>query len=194
MSFLRYLVGKGPRRLRWDPNGTRSDGSPATVLHLADEFPGPPFRHGFRNHSVTSKHERLDPTQFGPVAGYINHNGAKGHGRTLVCLDRDRQPIAALSYHLDAAEVLLVTAIAVLEEPSTPREREMSIALAGVLLCYLSRAAEERKLPARLGFAPKPEGRALAMRLGFTSARPPAAYADAGKSYMIWTPPRMGSS
>jgi hypothetical protein len=63
--------------------------------------------------------------------------------------------------------------------------------LAGVLLCYLAIAAEQRGLPPRLGFAPPSAETALAQRLGFRSTAPPRAYRAVGDRHMQWTPPRM---
>ncbi len=59
MGFLAYLAGHSPRRVDWNP-GSRSDGTPATVLELEDTIPRPPFRRiGATQILVTSKHERL---------------------------------------------------------------------------------------------------------------------------------------
>ena len=137
---------------------------------------------------VTSKHERLLRQHFGDAAAHINRVGAKGHGRTLTCHDGKTGPIAALSYHLEDGAPLLVTAIAILEA-GDHEARETSCALTAVLLGYLARAGLERNLPPRLGFAPKPGDHALAQRLGFRPASPPAAYAPAGARYMEWTAP-----
>lgn len=116
--------------------------------------------------------------------------GAQGHGRTLTCLDRAGQPAAAISFHLERGDdVLLVTALAVLTDGVTEAERAMSEVLAGVLLCYLARAAVARGLPARLGFDLKPEQLPLAQRLGAQAAAPPAAYQSIGDRYRTWTPP-----
>ena len=39
MGFLAYLAGHSPRRMHWnDDDGSRSDGTPATVLELEDSF------------------------------------------------------------------------------------------------------------------------------------------------------------
>jgi hypothetical protein len=172
-SFLWYLVGHSPRRISWDDDGSRSDGTSATVLELEDSIPRPPFRRlGATRIFVTSEHERLRPSRFGAVAGSINSTGARGHGRTLTCVFAG-EPVAALSYHLADGAVLLVTAIAVLEDNAHSKEAELSRVLAGVLLCYLALAAEKRGLPPRLGFAPASAATALADRLGFRSAEPP---------------------
>ena len=188
--FLLYLASRRPRRLEWDPDGKRSDGKPATVLHLFDALPRPPFRLvGGTPLHVTSEHERLLPEHFGAAAADVNKVGAWGHGRTLTCLDPRTGPVAALAYHLEDDAPLLVMALAVLETGDHGAE-ETSRSLAGVLLCYLARAGLERELPPRLGFAPSKNERALAQRLGFYSTAPPAAYADAGRRYMEWTAPR----
>lgn len=190
VGFLTYLVGRSPRRMRWDSDGSRSDGTPATVLELEDSIPRPPFRRlGAARISVTSKHERLRASRFGAVAGAINRTGVQGHGRTLTSLLAD-EPVAALSYHLEDGAILLVTAIAVLEDDAHLAETELSRVLAGVLLCYLAFAAEKRGLPQRLGFAPASAETALAQRLGFRSTAPPLAYRAAGDRYLQWTPPR----
>ncbi len=139
---------------------------------------------------MTSKHERLRASRFGPAAGAVNKTGAQGHGRTLTSLLAG-EPVAALSYHLEDDAILLVTAIAVLEEDAHPEETELSRVLAGVLLCYLAFAAQKRGLPQRLGFAPASAETALAQRLGFRPTAPPRAYRAAGDRYMQWTPPRM---
>lgn len=117
--------------------------------------------------------------------------GAKGHGRTLTCLDPRSGPVAALAYHLDGDKTapLLVTAIAVLETGDTGTD-ETSRSVAGILLVYLADAAVERGLPPRLGFAPPPGERALATRLGFQPAGTPSAYAGAGTRYLEWRPPK----
>jgi hypothetical protein len=175
----------------WDPDGSRGDGTPATVLELEDSIPRPPFRRiGAIRILVTSKHECLRASRFGSVATAINKTGARGHGRTLTCLLAG-EPVAAPSYHLDDSAILLVTAIAVLEGDTHPEEAELSRALAGVLLCYLAIAAEKRGLPPRLGFAPPSTEPALADRLGFRSTAPPSAYRAAGDRYMQWSPPRV---
>jgi hypothetical protein len=159
-------------------------------LELEDSIPRPPFRRiGATRILVTSKHERLRANRFGAVAATINKTGAQGHGRTLTCLLAG-EPVAALSYHLEDGAILLVTAIAVLEGDAHPEETELSRALAGVLLCYLAIAAEQRGLPSRLGFAPPAAETALADRLGFRSTAPPSAYRAAGDRYMQWRPPR----
>jgi hypothetical protein len=191
MGLLAYLTGHSPRRVNWNPDGSRADGTPASVLELEDSIPRPPFRRiGATRILVTSKHERLRASRFGAAAGAINKPGAQGHGRTLTCLLAD-EPIAALSYHLEDGAVLLVTAIAVLDKDADPEEAELSRVLAGVLLCYLAIAAEKRGLPPRLGFAPPPAETALADRLGFRSAAPPRAYRASGARYMQWSPPRV---
>jgi hypothetical protein len=191
IGFLVYLAGHSPRRVRWDPDGSRGDGTPATVLEFEDSIPRPPFRRiGATRISVTSKHERLRASRFGAAAGAINKTGAQGHGRTLTCLLAG-EPVAALSYHLEDGAILLVTAIAVLEDDARSEEAELSRVLAGVLLCCLAVAAEKRGLPPRLGFAPPSAETALARRLGFRSTAPPSAYRAAGSRYMQWTPPRM---
>lgn len=173
-----------------EDDGSRGDGTPATVLELEDSIPRPPFRRsGATRISVTSKHERLRASRFGSAAGTINKTGARGHGRTLTCL-LVGEPVAALSYHLEDDAILLVTVIAVLEDNAPSAEAELSRVLAGVLLCYLSIAAEKRGLPPRLGFAPPLAETALAQRLGFGSTAPPRAYRAAGDRYMQWTPPR----
>jgi hypothetical protein len=189
--FLGYLAGRRPRRLRW-VEGQGSDGPPTTRLELRDVLPRPPYRRGSSTRlTITSEHERLIGHDFGSVASKINKVGAKGHGRTLTCLGRAGAPLAALSYHLDPqGAVLLVTAIAVLENPASPPDGELSRALAGVLLCYLALAAQDRNLPARLGFAPSTDDRDLALRLGFRSSGGPATYSAAGNRYMEWRPPR----
>lgn len=189
-AFLRYLAGRGPRRLYWDPDGTRADGSPAAVLELEDTIPRPPFRlRSPLRLTITSKHERLDARRFGATSE-INEVGAKGHGRTLTCLSSSGEPLAAVAYHLDedADAPLLVTAIAVIDV-GIANEQEFSRAMAAVLLCYLARAGAERGLPARLGFAPGRNGQALAARLGFKPARAPSPYRDAATRYQEWTPP-----
>ncbi|HEX8101257.1 MAG TPA: hypothetical protein VF533_01460 [Solirubrobacteraceae bacterium] len=192
VQFILLFSGRRPRRLEWDPGGARADGTPATVLHLFDQIPRPPFRLLTRSPlKITSKHERLTPSHFGPAAGAINDVGAKGHGRTITCVDPRSGPIAALAFHLDIDKgaPLLVSAIAVLETGDLDIG-ETSRSLAGVLLCYLADAALERGLPDRLGFAPAPDDRELALRLGFRPAGTPAAYADAGDRYLEWRPPR----
>lgn len=189
-AFLRYLAGRGPRQLYWDDHGRRADGTPATVLVLEDKIPRPPFRRAAPLRlAITSKHERLDPRRFGTAAA-VNDVGAKGHGRTLTCLDAGGEPVAAIAYHLDPDRdaPLLVTVIAVVDI-GTAAEQEFSRAMASVLLCYLARAARERGLPARLGFAPSQDGAALAARLAFRPTAPPPAYRDAGARYHEWTPP-----
>jgi hypothetical protein len=189
MGFLAYLAGHSPRRVNWHP-GSRSDGTPATVLELEDSIPRPPFRRiGATRILVTSKHERLRASRFGASAAAINKVGAQGHGRTLTCI-LTGEPVAALSYHLEDGAILLVTTIAVLEDDAHPEEAQLSRALAGMLLCYLAIAAEKRGLPSRLGFAPPSAETALADRLGFRSAAPPSAYRAAGARYMQWNPPR----
>jgi len=188
--FLLYLAGRRPKLLVWDADGKQSDGTPATVLDLFDVLPRPPYRLVAGTPlAVTSKHERLLREHFGDAAADINRVGAKGHGRTLTCHDGRTGPIAALSYHLEDGAPLLVTAIAIFEAGDHDA-RETSCSLAAVLLCYLARAGVERNLPPRLGFAPKPGDSALAQRLGFRPAAPPAAYAPAGARYMEWTAPR----
>jgi hypothetical protein len=190
VRFLAYLIGHSPRRMHWNPDGSRGDGTPATVLELEDSIPRPPFRRiGATRISVTSEHERLRASRFGAAAGAINKTGAQGHGRTLTCLLAG-EPVAALSYHLQDGAILLVTAIAVLEDDAHSEETELSRVLAGVLLCYLAIAAEKRGLPPRLGFAPPPAETALADRLGFRSTAPPSAYRAAAGRYMQWSPPR----
>jgi len=134
IGFLVYLAGHSPRRVRWDPDGSRGDGTPATVLEFEGSIPRPPFRRiGATRISVTSKHERLRASRFGAAAGAINKTGAQGHGRTLTCLLAG-EPVAALSYHLEDGAILLVTAIAVLEDDARSEEAELSRVLAGVLL------------------------------------------------------------
>lgn len=191
MVFVRFLLGRSPARLEWVA-GRRNDGRPAAVLRLEDAIRGFPFRaQTQRRFVVTARHERLLVSRFGDPARRINDIGAKGHGRTLTCLDRHGQPLAALSYHLhDEATVLLVTAIAVVEPSGPADQEELSGALAGVLLCYLALAAGKRGLPQRLGFAPPREARALALLLGFRPTRAPAPYAAAGSRYMEWIPAR----
>lgn len=189
-SFLRYLAGRGPRHLYWDPDGARADGTPATVLELEDTIPRPPFRlRSPRRLKITSKHERLDGRRFG-AAGDVNEVGAEGHGRTVTCISAAGEPLAAIAYHLDTDKEapLLVTAIAVIDV-GTPAEQEFSRAMAAVLLCYLARAGVERGLPARLGFAPGRDGEAVATHLGFKATAAPSAYRDAGTRYQEWTPP-----
>lgn len=192
LQFIAWLVWRRPDELRWDPEGTRADGTPATVLHLSDRVPRPPFRRpGQRSLRITSQHERLQVSRFGPAAGAINDAGAKGHGRTLTCVDPRSGPVAALAYHLDGDSTapLLVTAIAVLDTGNTGAD-ETSRSLAGVLLVYLADAAVERNLPPRLGFAPPADERRLATRLGFRPAGAPTAYAAAGSRYLEWRPPK----
>jgi hypothetical protein len=120
-------------------------------------------------------------------AGAINRVGAKGHGRTLTCL-AGNEPISALSFHLDQvpSSVLLVTDIAVLSANYRSVEDQLSQAMAGVLLCYLSAAAMLLPRESRLGYAPTDTR--LATALGFRGCAPPAAYAAAGSRYMEWRP------
>ena len=187
-SFLRFAAGSSPRRLQWDPDGARSDGEPATVLVVDDTIPRPPFRSGAaRRLAVSSAAHRLSPSRFGVDAGAINRVGAKGHGRTLTCL-AGHEPISALSFHLDQdpSAVLLVTDIAVLSANHPSAEVQLSQAMAGALLCYLSAAAMLLPRDARLGYAPN-DAR-LATALGFRRCAPPPAYAAAGSRYMEWRP------
>ena len=190
VGLLGYLAGHSPCRMNWNPDGSRADGTPASVLELEDSIPRPPFRRiGATRILVTSKHERLRASRFGAGTAAINKVGAQGHGRTLTCVLAG-EPVAALSYHLENDAVLLVTAIAVLDDDAHSKETEFSRVLAGVLLCYLAIAAKKRGLPSRLGFAPPSTETAVADRLGFRSASPPSAYRAAGARYMQWHPPR----
>jgi hypothetical protein len=190
-TFVAYIAGRSPRELRWDPDGRRTDGTPATVLIVRDRIPRPPFRRGAPTFEITSAAHRVRGSRFGSEAArVINTTGAKGHGRTLTCLDLSaKEPIAAVSFHRQDDAPLLVTAIAVL----TPEERDtasaaLSPAMAGVLLCYLAAAAVSDGLTPRLGFAPS--DRVLADRLDFRPAHPPPAYAAAGGRYLEWQPAR----
>ena len=190
MQFLRYLVGRGPRKLEWQP-GTRRDGKKASVLVLEDNIPHLLHRESRRpSWLVTSRAVVLQQQDFGPVAGAINAVAAKGHCRTITVLDPDGQPLAALSFHLPKSnDMLLVGAIATLIV-GRDAERQLSLVMAGLLLCYLSWAARAKGLPASIGFAPGPAAVELAKRLDFRPQSPPAVYAQAGASFRTWTPPR----
>jgi hypothetical protein len=190
VAFIAYLPGRSPRTLRWDPSGHRSDGTPATVLLVHDRIPRPPFRRGAPRFAITSDAHRLRGSRFGgDAARVVNQTGARGHGRTLTCLDSANEPIAALAYHRDDDAPLLVTAIAVLNpEAADASTVALSRAMAGVLLCYLAAAGLVAGLPSRVGFAPN--DRALADELGFRAASPPPAFAAAGARYVEWRPPR----
>lgn len=189
-SFLRFATGSSPQRLEWDPNGVRSNGEHATVLIVEDSIPRPPFRpRAPRRLAVSSASHRLSSSRFGAEdAGAINRVGAKGHRRTLTCL-AGVEPISALSFHLDedSAAVLLVTNIAVLSTNHPSATVQLSRAMAGVLLCYLSAAAMLLPRDSRLGYAPSDPR--LATALGFNRCAPSAAYAAAGSRYMEWRPP-----
>ena len=187
----RYLAGRWPRTLEWDPQGRRSDGRRTTTLVLHDELPRPPFRRPGSRLTVTSAAQRLLARDFGGGAAHeINNVGAKGHGRTLTCLDEAGEPLAAIAYHLPHATdtPLLVTVIAILGSDALA---ERSVACAGILLCYLARAADHQHedRPARLGTAPPPAGVALAKRLGFAPAGAPSEYATQRARYMEWRAP-----
>lgn len=190
VTFLAYLAGRSPRTLRWDVAGRRSDGTPATVLVVRDRIPRPPFRTGAAQFEITSAAHRIRASRFGSdAARIINTTGAKGHGRSLTCLDANSEPIAALAYHRTDDAPLLVTAIAVLSsEQNHAAVVALSRAMAGVLLCYLVAAAEAAGLPLRLGCAPSDT--ALADELGFRVVSPPSAFAAAGARYLEWEPPR----
>ena len=184
-SFLRFAAGSSPRLLEWDHDGARSDGEEATVLLLEDTIPRPPIRpRAPRRLAVSSAAHRLSSSRFGEDAGAINRVGAKGHRRTMTCL-AGQEPVSALSFHLDedSSAVLLVTDIAVLSMDHPSAEVQLSRAMAGVLLCYLSAAAMLLPRDARLGYAPN-DAR-LATGLGFRRCAPPAA---AGSRYMEWRP------
>jgi len=139
---------------------------------------------------ITSEAHRLRGSRFGTdAATVVNRVGAKGHGRTLTCLDPVSEPIAALAYHRIDNAPLLVTAIAVLDHGAAdPATVSLSRAMAGVLLCYLAAAAVVGGMPPRLGFAPS--DRTLADELGFQPASPPQVFAAAGPRYLEWRPPR----
>ncbi len=190
VTLLAYLAGRSPRALRWDPAGRRSDGTPATVLIVRDRIPRPPFRTGAAQFEITSAAHRIRASRFGGgAARIINTTGAKAHGRTLICLDANNEPIAALAYHRADDAPLLVTAIAVVSsDDGDAAVVALSRAMAGVLLCYLVAAAQVAGLPPRLGFAPSDTG--LADELGFRPVRPPSAFAAAGARYLEWEPPR----
>jgi hypothetical protein len=186
---LRRLWGRrSPPVIEWR-DGRRADGRPATVLRLLDTIPRPPFVTGARAITITSEAHRLNRRFFGAAGAQVNAVGARGHGRTLTALWRD-EPLAAISYHLDAdrGAPLLITAIAVLSpSPSiSPSHVGLSEAMAIVLLAYLSRAAVARGAPERLGLV-APLNR-LPLRMGFVATAPPPAYAQALGSYLEWRP------
>ena len=190
--LARYLAGRGPRKLEWEP-GSRIDGTQATVLQLMDSLPRPPFKTGLTPRlKVTSAPVRLKPSHFGPAAGEVNQTSAKGHRRTLTCSHSEGDVLAAISFHLDAdaRAPLLVTAIAVIEGPAPASERSLGLAAAAILLHYLQMAAVEYGRPHRIGYAPPPGNRAIATLLGFLPTHAPSAYAQAGSRYMEWSAPR----
>lgn len=139
---------------------------------------------------MTSAAHRLRVSRFGGEATRaINRTAAKGHGRTVTCLDRGEEPIAALAYHREDHAPLLVTAIAVLRpEAADAATVALSRAMAAILLCYLAAAAEVAGLPHRIGFAPSDA--ALASELGFRPAAPPSPFAASAGRYLEWQPPR----
>jgi len=137
---------------------------------------------------VTGPSLRPNPQPAKPASAALTpERGPIGATRILVTSKHER----LRARRFEDGAILLVTAIAVLEDDADPAEAELSRALAGVLLCYLAIAAEKRGLPPRLGFAPPSAEPALADRLGFRATAPPSAYRAAGDRYMQWSPPRV---
>jgi hypothetical protein len=187
--LVRFWRTHSGTTIRWSA-GTRADGTPATVLELHDTLPRPPFRQPGHHLTITSRPQRLNGAFFETEATKkINDVAAKGHGRTLTCLDKHGDPLAAIAYHLhgDPTAPLLITGIAILKPNAvSARLRSHSEAAAGILLTYLARAAMTRGAPARLGLG---SGQTtLTALLGFAPSAPPSAYSSATQ-YLEWRPP-----